>query len=477
MVGSWYVWIPSGVNIDRGLNIEIEFFRNDDVKISMASADSDLNIRDKWQRIIAKGVAPAGCAKARLRIHCTRNGEFYASKPMVQLGNTVTGWQKGINISQTEARLKYAEQKITDASIISTVSSQFYKKGETDSRYASQTQITQLSNQISSKVDVGGVKSIIQQNPNDVMIGFNGINNRININPRSMDFTAVNGNRDMLLYGGQVCVYNNMNNTFLATVGSVVNATNTFKGCGFLLSMHCSNFVMGRDNTWDDVLTNRSPKPTHAFNIDFVNNRVHVLYGMSTGDINLQGNNLGDVNVAYIKDLYTFGIKDHNTGKNLIISEGNRLVVGVPMSFNGQTLMNPTLYTDKLFFTNGQLAFGQHSSGANIMMNGVHWDWQGFNIVNARLQASYSLAATSTGRSVGADTASVETMLLQEDFSEYDELNNAVVVDMNEGFKNVYAGHKSLENENEQLKIENNHLKEELSMTKNALDAMLMNVV
>lgn len=39
---------------------------------------------------------------------------------------------------------KEAEQKITDASIVSVVSKQFYSKGETDSKYTTQSQLTQL---------------------------------------------------------------------------------------------------------------------------------------------------------------------------------------------------------------------------------------------------------------------------------------------------------------------------------------------
>lgn len=477
LVGSWYVWIPSGVTIDRGLNIEIEFFRNDDVKISQVIADADLNIREKWQRIVAKGKAPANCAKARLRIHCTRNGEFYASKPMIQLGDTLTGWQKGMDIRQTEVRLKYAEQKITDDSIVSTVSSQFYKKGETDSRYASQTQITQLSNQISSKVDVGGVKSIIQQNPNDVQIGFNGINERITINPRSMDFTATNGNRDMSLYGGQLCAFNSGTNKFLSTTGSIIADNYNIRGAGFLLSKHCNHFLIGRDNDWDDIFTNRAPKPVHYLDIDFDNYQIKMALPLLTSDVNMRGNNLGDVNVAYIKDVYTHGLKDHNTGQQLISSDSQRMIVHLPISFNGNILMNPTLYTNRLYFTNGHLAFGQHGSGSNVMMNGCPWDFQGFDIVNARLvgsQMSYSLKATSPGVSVCADTASVETMMLQEDFSEYDEENNAVIVKFNEGFKAVYGNNKKLENENEQLKQENKKLKNMLVTTQEAMDFMLI---
>lgn len=47
-------------------------------------------------------------------------------------------------IVSLETWKKEAEQKITDASIVSIVSKQFYSKGETDSKYTTQSQLTQL---------------------------------------------------------------------------------------------------------------------------------------------------------------------------------------------------------------------------------------------------------------------------------------------------------------------------------------------
>ncbi|WP_270531835.1 hypothetical protein, partial [Paraclostridium sordellii] len=359
------------------------------------------------------------------------------------------------------------------------VGSTFYNKNEADSRYAAQSQIEQLSHQITSKVDVNGVKSIIQQNSSDVMIGFNGINNRININPRSMDFTATNGYRDMSLYGGQLCTFNSGTNQFLGTLGSIIAPNYNINGAGFILSKYCNHFLIGRDANWDDIFTNRSPKPTHYLDIDFDNFQIKLGLALLTGDVNLRGNSLYDANVGYIKDWFGFGWRLHSDGHQLIYADGHRLKFNVPVSFDGNELMNPKLYTNAFYFTNGHQAFCQASNGANIMMNGLHWDFNGFNIVNARLegcQMGYSLMATSPGISVGADTASIETMLLQEDFSKYDELNNEVIVDMNEGFKSVYAKSKKLENENEQIKQEKENLIKELDMTKNALDNLLMGV-
>ena len=53
-----------------------------------------------------------------------------------------------------------------------------------------QTQITQNAKSITSKVDANGVKSIIQQNPDSVKIGFNGISNNVTM---SSGGVAING--------------------------------------------------------------------------------------------------------------------------------------------------------------------------------------------------------------------------------------------------------------------------------------------
>lgn len=408
----------------------------------------------------------------------------YMSLLKSEIGDKATDWSpspKDIDdkIGILEARVHEAEVKVTSKAIIATVSSTFYSKNEADSRYAAQSQIEQLSNKITSKVDVNGVKSIIQQNSNDIMIGFNGINNRININPRSMDFTSSNGSRDMSLYGGQLCTFNSETNQFLGALGSIIAPNYNINGGGFILSKHCNHFLIGRDADWDDIFTNRSPKPTHYLDIDFEKYQIKLGLTLLTGDVNLRGNSLYDAQVGYIKDWFGFGWRLHSDGHQLMHAEGHRIVIDVPVSFNGNELQSPKLYTSAFYFPNGHQAFCQASNGANIMMNGLHWDFNGFNIVNARLegcQMGYSLMATSPGRSVGADTASIETMLLQEDFSKYDELNNEVIVDMNEGFKSVYAKSKKLENENEQIKQEKENLIKELDMTKNALDNLLMGV-
>ena len=153
---------------------------------------------------------------------------------------------------------------------------------------------------------------------------------------------------------------------------------------------------------------------------------------------------------------------------------------------------NLTLPTGGSFYGGG--LYGGDTTSIGYLLNGKYKDviklyaniqqidflrplnMNGFGIYNATLAASYSLAATSPGRSVGADTASVETMLLQEDFSKYDEENNAVIVNINEAVKSIYEKNKILENENEILKQDKENLIKELDMTKNVVDNLLMGV-
>lgn len=108
-------------------------------------------------------------------------------------------------VSNLSTRMNVAEQKITDAYIISTVSSQFYKKGETDSKYASKSQITQLDNKISLKVDVDGVISSINQTSESIKIkaskidiaGATTIGNAVNgryVEIQNETFRVKNGN-------------------------------------------------------------------------------------------------------------------------------------------------------------------------------------------------------------------------------------------------------------------------------------------
>ncbi|WP_195948104.1 phage tail spike protein [Paraclostridium bifermentans] len=64
-------------------------------------------------------------------------------------------------VSSLSTRMNSAEQKITDSSIISIVSKQFYSKGECDNKYTTQSQLTQLNNSFEFKLTQIGSPNIV----------------------------------------------------------------------------------------------------------------------------------------------------------------------------------------------------------------------------------------------------------------------------------------------------------------------------
>lgn len=93
------------------------------------------------------------------------------SSSVTQLRDSVTTEINSINSKTTtlngkivnaETRLNSVEAKITDTSIINTVRRDFYSKGETDTLYAKQTQISQLDNKIVAQVSGSGGGNLIK---------------------------------------------------------------------------------------------------------------------------------------------------------------------------------------------------------------------------------------------------------------------------------------------------------------------------
>lgn len=145
--------------LDNGASLEIEYY-NDSSRISTVSASvnkSNLN----WQRLVAKGTAPTGTTRVRIRVHPIKNGQFNMSKPMLQYGETVTGWDRGFDIKNLTTRLATAESKITEDAITNTVKKSFYTKSETDSQitskgYQTASQVQQTVNGLEVKVKQSG---------------------------------------------------------------------------------------------------------------------------------------------------------------------------------------------------------------------------------------------------------------------------------------------------------------------------------
>ena len=256
----------------------------------------------------------------------------------------------------------------------------------------------------------------------------------VNLQPTSMkvliddkvEFIGTQNQRNMALYGGQVCVFDSTNNNFLSTLGAIIAKNYNIIGSGFILSKNCNHFIISRDSEWEDIYTNREPSPTTYFDIDFNEFKIKLGVQLLTGDINLQGNTLYDVNVGYIKDWYGFGWRLYDDGYQLLYANGHRIVINAPISFNGNDLMAPNLYTDKFQFTNGHQVFIQNPNNPVGVSNGSHWDWQGFDIINAVLRECNTV---TTIEATSAQTYALRTMALNDEES-YSDPTSSTITDI-----------------------------------------------
>ena len=106
-------------------------------------------------------------------------------------------------LSALQLQSRTASTQIAQLSdrITSTVSSISTVDGKVNK---AQTQIDQQAAQISSKVDVNGVKSIIQQNPESVRIGFNAISNYFDLNSTRLQVGHSDGSYTQIGQNGVV---------------------------------------------------------------------------------------------------------------------------------------------------------------------------------------------------------------------------------------------------------------------------------
>lgn len=151
--------------LDAGGGLEIEYY-NDSGRISTSYAGIDKNNLN-WQRLVVKGIAPTGTTRVRIRVHPVKNGQFNMSKPMLQYGETVTGWDRGFDINNLTTRLKTAESKITDDAITNVVKKNFYTFEETEEAivskgYQTASQVQQTVNGLEVKVTQSGGYNLLK---------------------------------------------------------------------------------------------------------------------------------------------------------------------------------------------------------------------------------------------------------------------------------------------------------------------------
>ena len=312
---------------------------------------------------------------------------------------------------------------------------------------------------------------------NTLMIDSNG---QVELRPKSMTvntddkitFLASNNYRNMLLYGGQVCVYNNVNDSFMATIGHVLRSSNsTYRGVGVLAGKGCNTFFIGRDSTWGDILTNRSPNPLGSLFINFesITAQTDGVKGIHLRDITYTNSDLIAIgntrpSISGFNSIQaTSGVFDnwkcayneatimrYNANTNMINLGKNLNVNGFSIS-GAARVESPKVYMDSLYALNGNYGKQLIRTNGWDMFNGVNWDWQGYNILNANLTGcsiSYSLLNT-TNQLVDVESSKIK--LACEDISKIDE-NGEVIFDISDMLHLLYDRITKLEEENKELR-------------------------
>ena len=166
---------------------------------------------------------------------------------------------EGVNgsISALVGRVSSTESKITDEAITNTVKQNFYTKTETDGKVtivqnSMNSSITQLSNQIATKVDVNGVKSTIEQNPSSVQIGFNKISDALTVSADGLVAKTQSGNKYFQLGYNGMTMYNPANGTHqwgkVAAINNKFTVASNGNSSGLSLGHHVD------DNYVEDIL-------------------------------------------------------------------------------------------------------------------------------------------------------------------------------------------------------------------------------
>lgn len=130
LTASIYVATENYEAIDANLGMEIEWHGADGNRISTTGYAFRPTENHKWYRISATGVAPEGAVTACIYCWHEYHGATWWGKPMLQLGGTMTAWDRGGDFDNINERLSNAELKITDDAIIASVSSVYETKAE-----------------------------------------------------------------------------------------------------------------------------------------------------------------------------------------------------------------------------------------------------------------------------------------------------------------------------------------------------------
>ena len=205
LTASVYVATDNIDNINPQLGIEIQWIGSDGNRISTSGYLFKPSSNYTWERVSVTGTAPEGAVSANLYCWIQHKGVAWWGKPMLQFGSTCTAWDRGGDFDNINERLSSAELKITDDSIIATVSGVYETKttvqNKIDNIQVGGTNLWVLSDIVTGWIDIsttdgGIIGELDQHKTRQTIIPTNGAKELVYQcwNPTGI-INTVNGNR------------------------------------------------------------------------------------------------------------------------------------------------------------------------------------------------------------------------------------------------------------------------------------------
>ena len=300
-------------------------------------------------------------------------------------------------VTSLETWKKEASQKITDSAIISTVSTEFYNKNQTNDKYASKSTVTQLADSLETKVDANGVKSTIRQSPSDIKVGFNNINGRYIFTDDGFYMKADNGNNKASLKRGSFYCYNYNNGEFLGGLTPFIFGDDA--GTGIMNASKSRFFTIGRDSS----LSSDNVESATNFNTFLTLN-----FTDRVGEGSFYKKGLQVSTPTYFHDGVSF------TGHDLTsINTVNAQTLNITGTTDTDKLWSNIQYCsyikDRFGYQSGNSWVNGHNVfyfGESFCTNYRNWDWNNKNLVNCNWV--YSLPTEQVATTNDTEVISVD---------------------------------------------------------------------
>lgn len=208
---SIYTYTTNISSIDTNAVLEIDVYDANGNRTAIINSVGIVpTANNTWQRFTCTATIPSGCAYVGVYAYVVKNGVLYFAEPKLESGTKATDW--------TPAPEDVQSQINTNTS-----------------------SITQLSNQITTKVDSNGVQSIISQSASQVQVAFNNINstkvtidgNGLHVSGGSIDgstITSTSGNTKLTINGASII--STVNNVSAISIGGHSIGFNDYANSG-----------------------------------------------------------------------------------------------------------------------------------------------------------------------------------------------------------------------------------------------------